>query len=64
MDISSSADFPVIECNVPVMSFQQQNTIEGNPPTTLLPEGSENNFTAELEHELCLCQVKEKKFIC
>lgn len=62
MEISSSLQVGEIECNVPVLSAEQQITMEGqNPSTVLLPPGYENEFTGLDEQ---LSPVKEKKFIC
>ena len=63
MDISSTLESGVIECNVPAMSMEEQTTMEGNDPKArLLPEGYENTFGIEIETELSL--AKEKKFVC
>lgn len=64
MDLSSITDTGVVECDVPVMTFEEQDTMEGNniPATPLLPEGYETKFKSELKTELCL--VKESKFVC
>ena len=46
MEISSSVQVGEIECNVPVLLAEQQITMEGqNPSTVLLPPGYENEFT-------------------
>jgi hypothetical protein len=63
MDTSSTEGLGSIECNIPSMSYEQPDLVEGNNPLTrLLPAGYENCTVADIEEELSL--VNEKKFIC
>ena len=62
MDTSSPLEVGSIECNVPVMSPEQQSSIEGqNPSVKLLPPGYEHcdNY---LDEQLEL--GNDKKFVC
>ena len=62
MDTSSPLEVGSIECNVPVMSPEQQSSIEGqNPSVKLLPPGYEH-FNNDLDEQLEL--VNDKKFVC
>ena len=62
MEISSSLQAAEIQCDVPVLSPEQQITMEGqNPSTVLLNPGYENELTGLDEH---VSLVQEKKFIC
>ncbi|CAB3990361.1 Hypothetical predicted protein [Paramuricea clavata] len=63
MDTSSTEGLGSIECNIPSMSYEQPDLVEGNDPLTrLLLAGYENCKVADVDEELSL--VNEKKFIC
>ncbi|CAB4019258.1 Hypothetical predicted protein [Paramuricea clavata] len=53
MDTSSTEGLGSIECNIPSMSYEQPDLVEGNDPLTrLLPAGYENCKVADIEEEL------------
>ena len=63
MDISSTEALGSIECDVPLLSSEPADSVEGNNPVVrLLSAGYDQEKASGLENEIS--QVNEKKFIC
>ena len=62
MDITSEVEPVLTECNIPTMSQEKQNNIEGViPPDRLISEKYYENMSKDLDEDLNL--VNENKFI-